>query len=373
MALFVPCPKKDSCNVKKESRRLEHEFPIHMMLFYVPRNRKENYSKFYQGIVKHYIITHKIWSAMKKFYHICITAHSEVLLRNIDDVRLFTNTMAHCAWRNHVELLTDSIMSTHLHETVLCEDPFRFVWSQLLSFTKAFNHRHGRSGSLFDSHPFIQQLVGPRHTNMAICYSLRQGFHHGISETAFEYPWSTCNYLFPKERGASSPSPLYCDTNSIRKLICKNAETPDGWTADENGILLRNSFEQLNYVENWFSTAKSYIYSMVRKTSEEWVNDQKKDETNEKTVTLQYLEKGYSDDDIKMMLANEGNSKFINKRMSDFELCSIIDNDLIRKYKKNSIYSLPVDTRKKIGEILYHDLNVKSAQQVSRCLALKYP
>jgi len=310
---------------------------------------------------------------MKKFYHICITAHSEVLLRNIDDVRLFTNIIAHCAWRNHVELLTDSIMSTHIHETVICEDPFRFVWSQLLSLTKAFNHRHGRKGALFDPHPFIQGLEGPRHTNMAICYSLRQGLHHGISETSFDYPWSTCNYLFAKERGSSNPSPFFHDKNSIRSFIGKNVETPDGWTADENGILLRNSFEQLNYVENWFSTVRSYMYSMIRKTSEEWINEQNKDETNEKEVTLQDLEKGYSEDDVKTMLVNEGNSKFINRRMNDTDLCSIIDNELIGKYRTNSIYSLPSDIRRKIGKTLSCDLNIRSPQQISRCLALNYP
>lgn len=310
---------------------------------------------------------------MKRFHHICMTAHSEVLLRSVEDVALFVNLSAISALRCETDILTDSEMSTHLHETVLSDSVDNFSWSQQLSLTKAFNHRHSRKGPLFDSKPYILEIRGPRHMQMALNYSLRQGLHHGQSETAFEYPWSTCNSLFAAERGVPIDTPAHKSRAEIQGCLPKNFRNfPDSWQADANGILLRNSFEQLRLVENWYGTARSFIFSMTRRTSEEWLNEQKADNTEGPTVTLDLLEKGFCPEDITAMLSREGNAKFATRCFSDMYLCSLIDNQMLGRFGADSVYLLSASQKQKLAAELKYDIGVRSEAQISRCLAMRY-
>ena len=309
---------------------------------------------------------------MKKFYHICLTAHSEVLLRSPEDVALTTNLTALAAYRTGTEILVDSQMSTHLHENVLSDDPGRFAASQSISLTKAFNCRHGRQGKLFDDKPYIVQIEGPQHMQMALNYSLRQGLHHGQSETAFSYPWSTCNEIFPLERGVARKPAAYVSRPELRCFFPKNADFPDSWQADSNGILLRRSFEQIPLVENWYGTSRNYSFSMMRKTSEEWLSQQGKDETDGPVVTLTLLEKGYSPEEIAAMLSSEESGKFFRRRTSDMELCELIDKQLLGRFRVSSVYSLSPRQKQMLSDELRHDLGILSEKQISRCLAMRY-
>lgn len=309
---------------------------------------------------------------MKELYHICLTAHSEVLLRDIDDVRIMTNFTALAASNSGTDMLTDSIMSTHLHETVMCESPSSFAKRQVLSLTKAFNHKHGRQGPLFDPHPYIVKAEGPRHKQMVFNYSLRQGMHHGQSETPFAYPWSTCNHLFTSERGVCEEQAYFTGGSELRDCFCKNARIPESWQADANGILLRKTFEQMDLVENWYGSARSYLFSMIRRTSEEWLAEQQKDGTDEPVVTLDLLESGFSKEEIASMLSNEGNPKYIHRGMSDMEVCQIIDHELVRRYHKESVYALSQDQKERIMKDLKYGYGLSSPLQLSRCLAMNY-
>ena len=309
---------------------------------------------------------------MKEFYHICMTAHSEVLLRSPDDVALFTNLSAYSAYHTDSEMLADSEMSTHLHQSLLTENPKRFAWISGISLTRAFNFRHGRKGKLFDGKPFIIKLSGTRHMQMGLNYILRQGLHHGQSETAFDYPWSTCNHIFSKERGVDQETAMYRTRPEVRDFLHKNADFPDTWQADSNGILLRRSFEQLALVENWYGTPRSFIYSMVRKTSEEWLAEQNKDDVDCQPVSLGLMEKGYGTEDIAAMLQNENNTKFYNRGMSDMDLCMLIDKQMLGRFRVDTVYALTSPQKQIIANELRHDLGIKSEKQISRCLVMNY-
>ncbi|MCQ2152905.1 MAG: hypothetical protein MJY70_07660 [Bacteroidales bacterium] len=313
---------------------------------------------------------------MKKLYHICLTAHSEVLLRNIDDVRLMTNLPALAAWRSGTDILIDSRMSTHSHEIVSTEDPHGYACRQIISITKAYNSKYQRSGRLFDSDPFILELSGPRHSQMAMCYSLRQGLHHAQSETPFDYHWSTCNHVFRESRGVPAVLPTLTSRSEIASALPKSSDFPDGWTADSEGILLRDSFEQIALVETWFGTPRNYMFSMIRKTSEEWLAEQSKDSNSAPIVDLNLLERGYTADDIRKMIDNETNSKYRrgygSHQYSDMQICEIIDNQMLGRFKAASVYQLDNRQKQSIALELKYDFGVKSDPQIARCLAMNY-
>lgn len=309
---------------------------------------------------------------MKQLYHLCTTAHSEVLLRNIDDVRLMTNFMALSALRNDTMHIADSQMSTHKHEIILSEDPHRYAKAQMISITKAFNSKYGRKGPLFDSKAYILPIYGPRHIQMAMTYVLRQGLHHGQTETAFAYPWSTCNCLFQEERGCTPERPLFSGSNDLRQVLPRNNSYPEQWQADKNGILVRSSFEELTMAENWFGTARAYMYSMLRKSSEEWLQEQQQDTGDEPIITLDRLEEGYSAEEISEMLYFEGNPKYVTKPIKDMELCTLIDNNMLGRYGAHSVYQLSRKQKWAIADELKHDLGITNEKQLSRCLVLNY-
>lgn len=48
-------------------------------------------------------------------YHVCMTAHSEVLMRNADDERELINLIALAAARTNTRILVDALMSNHIH------------------------------------------------------------------------------------------------------------------------------------------------------------------------------------------------------------------------------------------------------------------
>lgn len=125
-------------------------------------------------------------------------------------------------------------------------------------------------------------------------------------------------------------------------------------------------------VENWYGTARSYIFSMVRKTSAEWLEEQKKDGTDEPMITLDLLEKGFSSEDIARMLVNEGNSKYIQRQINDTEICRIIDDEMIGRFGKSSVYELSSSQKSTLARELRNDYGILSASQISRCLVMDY-
>lgn len=309
---------------------------------------------------------------MKNIYHLCLTAHDEVLIRNEEDARQMIILSALASSRTETVILTDAEMSTHLHQNICATNPRDYYLSLSESLAKDFNRRHNRSGRLFDKKPFILQLQGPNHIQMSLCYSLRQGVHHGAVQTAFEYPWCSANALFRHERGVSSEKALLSGAAQLHDLFPKGADIPDSWEVGKDGILLRRCFEDIRLVETWFGTAKSYMFSMNRKTSDEWLKEQEKDGLNEPPVTLNLLERGYSAEDISRMLQNEGNAKYNHRRISDMEICKLIDKEMLGRYHVQSVYELDITQKLHIVDELRYDAKCSNIQQLSRCVALKY-
>ena len=168
------------------------------------------------------------------------------------------------------------------------------------------------------------------------------------------------------------PPEIPSSRSEIKEFTSKNADFPDNWQIDSNGILLRRCFEEISLVENWYGNSRNYMFSMLRKTSREWLEEQVKDKVDGPIVTLELLEKGYSSDDIAAMLSNEGNPAYIQKAMTDMELCKIIDRQMIGRFHKDSVYGLSESQKKKLADEIRFDLGVKSEKQISRCLAMRY-
>ena len=107
---------------------------------------------------------------------------------------------------------------------------------------------------------------------------------------------------------------------------------------------------------------------MSRKSSEEWEAEQGKDQNNSPLINIQSIENGVKTDSIEKLLLFE-NGKADYRKLSDIDLCTEIDKNIIHKYGKISVYQLSSGEKTHIANHLYNTLHLNTAQ-IHRCLAI---
>ena len=230
----------------------------------------------------------------------------------------------------------------------------------------------------------------------ALNYVNRQGLHHGLAASALGYPYCSANAYFKKALGRDENRHLMPREERYHYLT-HNVSIPERYRMDENGFLLREDILDINTVEQYYITPRSYLYQMNRYTDESIVNEQKDERSNTPIVTIDLIERCDPDFDLGQILANE-QGKVNRNRMTDLELCTLIDNYYVPRYSHGSeeatIYTLSSRERSSLYDTLKLDLQkyryahrcdartpigqaglagkfVTEAQLV-RCLALKY-
>lgn len=308
---------------------------------------------------------------MKQLFHFCITCHDEVLFRDDEDIRNITNTLALEAFACQVELWADAIMSTHLHGIAFGEEEQVVHLCQRLKMrnTKYHRNRHHGSGALFDPGCFLLPLEGNNHILAALSYVLRNGLHHGQSATPFSYPHCSANHLFRRELGKDTLVPAVTSRTDIARYLPRRSVFPDHFAMDRHGMLLRSSFENLQMVEHYYRTPRCFDYYMSRLSGEEWQREQRQDPNSEGPITLELLEPSASREMVARMLASEKGHHYSPSRLSDQDLCRIIDEEYVPGCHAGSVYQLSRERRIRIGEDLARQLHA-SPGQLRRCLAL---
>lgn len=313
-----------------------------------------------------------------KIYHLCLSSHDEVLFRSEEDFNYAFNCLALAALRTESRLLADSIMSDHIHFCSATKVPKEMMKCYRYSYTRRFNAKYMRRGRLGEDNAFILDMNGTRHITAGISYVLRQGLHHGLCSTAFEYQHSSVNCMFQKALGKSDAHGMMPENNRYLYLP-EDLPIPVRYRMSESGLLYREDVIDTSFVESLFVTPRSFLYNMSRPSDIIWEEEQEKDSSQSKPITLSLIEAGVNAD-IQELKRNEfGKNNYSN--LTDIELCRIIDNDIVPKYNARSIYELPLRKRKEIAEQLFtkYSKNAKNNSgkfatetQISRCLALKH-
>ncbi|MCR4860690.1 MAG: hypothetical protein K5910_08520 [Bacteroidales bacterium] len=308
---------------------------------------------------------------MKQLYHLGISCHGETLFRHPEDVRAITNILALVAFSVDVEVWADALMATHLHIIVFAEEERVIVFGRRLKqrITKYHRCRYKGAGPLFDPPVFLVRLEGANHILAAVSYVLRNGMHHAQSATPFGYSACSVNDLFRKELGKTETKPFYTSRSDIAAFLPRFSDFPDRFAMDADGMILRESFEELHRVELYYKTPRSFLFQMNRLSSEEWEREQREDGTASAPITLGTIEPAADEKSVSAWLSNERGYHFRPDRKSDMEVCMIIDRDLMSRYPGKTVYQL--DARQKLslaGELKqgYH----LPDSQIRRCLAL---
>ena len=304
---------------------------------------------------------------MKKTYHLCISAGNEVMFRDLEDYNRGFNCFALALHKTGSTGIVESFMSTHCHLMAETEDPEGLIYNMRMPYSKLFNNKYSRKGRLGEQHHFQIEAVGFHHRLAAICYTLRNAVHHGVAPIPYAYPHSSANSIFRSFMGKAPVTDLLPEKSYYRH-IGKRAEYPDSYKMNKDGLFIRETVLDITQVENLFVTPRAYDYYMNRKSSEEWEKEQTKDENGTAPITLSRIEQGINIHTLGQMLVFE-NGKADYRKMSDIDLCQLIDTEILTGYGRTSVYELGFREKQEIAQMLYRRLHL-GQDQIRRCLAM---
>ena len=304
---------------------------------------------------------------MKSTWHLCLSAGEEILFRDLEDYHRGFNTFALTLCKTDSNGLVESFMSNHCHLMIQTSSPSDFMHTFRLSYSMYFNKKYSRKGRLGERMHFSMEMVGYHHTMAAASYTLRNALHHGIVPIPYAYPHCSVNSIFMREMG-KSPEQQLLHPRYHHRYLGKTAEYPDTYKMSSSGLFLRETVLDIPQVENMFMTPRVFNYYMSRKSSEEWEAEQHKDKNDRPAVTLGNIEPGHSIGDVEKMLIYE-NGKADYRRPTDMDVCSIIDDSILKQYGKTSVYLLTEREKQMIAESLYRHYRI-GERQIRRCLVL---
>lgn len=309
---------------------------------------------------------------MKQLYHLSISCHGATLFRDQEDIRCITNILALTAFAVHIEIWADALMATHLHLIVFGEESQVLLLARRLKhrITKYHRGRHGGEGPLFDPPVFVLGLDGTNHILAAISYVLRNGLHHGQAATPFGYGPCSVNDLFREDLGKATLQKRITTRADIAARLPRRSEFPDRFAMDEQGMLLRDSFEELARVELYYKTPRAFLYHMNRLSSDDWEKDQMIDDTADPPVTLCRIEPNANERTLSAWLAHEKGNQFRKDRKLDIDVCKIIDRDLIGRYPGKTVYQIDQNQKIQLATVLQYDYHLPQ-KQIQRCLAME--
>jgi hypothetical protein len=302
---------------------------------------------------------------MKMYFHLCMSFHDGVLFRHKEDYWYFENCVALTVFSTGSELFVDSVMSNHVHMSVITNDILRFSHSILVRYTRYYNRKYSGDLHIRDISVFYLELSGERHVLTAWSYILRNGKHHGLCRLPFAYEHSTVSHIFNEDYGRQDTGHKITSRSEISSYLPRRSEFPDGYYMDSNGMFARESISQIKQVEFLYSTPARFDYYMNRKTCKEWEEEQNQDNNGIAPVTLEAIEDKAVATTLETMLKNEyGNAR---TEVNDEYVCELIDGTYLRKYGKSSIHLLSIEDRQKIATSLHYDHNIPYAK-ANRCL-----
>ena len=325
---------------------------------------------------------------MRKTVHLCLSSHDEVLFRSEADLIIGFNCFALAALTTESRAMAEGRLSTHHHSMVQTDNPRELMFRNRNAYSRYFNAKYRRKGRLGEKHFFLLEIEGLYHTIAALNYVNRQGLHHGLAATPFDYPHCSANAFFQKTLG-KGVIPALLRPSKRYLFLPSNVTLPEQYRMLESGLLLPKDVLDTAYVEELYISPRNFLYQMNRKSDDEQTIRAQKNENDTEPITLESVEAGVPDFDANLTKTFEqGNVNY--DRMTDIELCQLIDERILPKIasipEAASVYDIPYDKRVKLydwlwgknrsarykrNDPLFGGKSITEAQ-LSRCLCMKY-
>ncbi len=292
---------------------------------------------------------------MRNTYHFCLASHDEVLFRDEEDFNIAFNCFAFAILDTESRALSDAELSTHLHYCAQTDHPEILERKRRYAYGRYFNAKYHRCGRVGERNCFIIKVDGIRHQIAANSYVFRQGLHHGLTSTPFEYEYCSANVIFADELGHRR-EPELLRRSAGYKFLPDERHIPEGYRMSSSGLILRQDVIDTAYVEELFVTPRNFIFNMNRISDEKWIREQQEDDFGGTPITLATIEKGVDKRSISEMLANE-HGHIDKSAMNDMELCRWIDDVYVPSFfngdMSRTLYDIPKTKREGLAEKVY--------------------
>lgn len=291
------------------------------------------------------------------------------MYRNERDMNTAFNSLCSALCKTDSGCLAYSAMSDHHHGCYSTKHPGELIRIFRESYTKQFNQRYYRVGALGESGVFMQEVCGLQHTIAAVSYIVKNAPHHGVTSSPFEYPYSSANAYFRKALGKSRDGEILLTQDQIKAVLPRRAAFKPTWKMGVDGVFFPETVVDVEAVENAFGTVQAFNYYMGRKSGEDWLQEQEK-ENGTSPFSLESIETPMlTRISVAEMLRNE-KARFVTAPISDLELCKVIDEIYVPMYERKSVYHLKRQEKVDIANELYKKYHA-GINQIKRCLVMK--
>lgn len=289
-------------------------------------------------------------------YHLCVSCKKGLMFRSRQDYIRFINNMALLAYKYHIRILAFAVMSNHYHIGIMADDFEQFFRSLKVSYSNYYFHKYGVS--LPRTSCFVQEAVGNLHIVTLIAYILRNPVHHGIVGHPFAYPYSSAGCYF------SYNGSLYSIGHApVIKRVTTTAPNEYKSNSDREGMIDPITFVDFRMTETLFTSSGRLMYFLSRYSGPKWEQEQSKEDSSVKPITLQSVERHGTD--IEACMKNEkGHSSLL---IPDQLLCEWIDGKAVPHYGLTNFAQLDWEQRTEIAKALRSRWKV-SEEQAERCL-----
>ncbi len=158
-------------------------------------------------------------------------------------ISVYAETFAWVLMPNHfhfvVRIKEEPEVLAIKHEPLTLKPPHQHFSNLFNAYTKAFNERFNRHGSLFER-PFKRKLVdNEQYLKQLVLYVHHNPVHHGFCSHPLEYPWS---------------SYLTCLSEKQTKL---QREKVVGWFQDVDGFTKSHQEINISEIDKWLGLNSS--------------------------------------------------------------------------------------------------------------------
>lgn len=292
---------------------------------------------------------------MRKTCHISFSSHEEVLFRCKEDINYGFNCFAIACMYTESRPIADSEMTTHTHFGLQTDSPGEVFRRERYAYSRYFNSKYRRRGRLGEKYPFILETDGLLHIQTLVTYVFRQGLHHGLTATPFAYPHNSVNAIFREELGKTASVELMPRDQWYKYIPDSEYNIPDGYRMDSSGLLLREDIIDTSYVQILYVSPRNFLFQMNRLSDDKWRDEQMTDKSGFPPITLDRIEPSAYSSNISQMLNNESGRSCSN-RITDLEMCGLIDNLYVPRMGRESVYDLSPGDRAELGNRLFQDI-----------------
>ena len=245
---------------------------------------------------------------MSEYHHIYLRGnYQQEICYDREDFAQVWNRILLAAYNTRTDILALIILSNHFHMVIKSHSVPSFMHYLRMSITHYFNKKYNVHGTL-GTRNYGDGLICDTNTDGAddlmdaICYVLRNCFHHRVMEDFMKYSWSTVRLAFSDWKNTTD-SYEWTEVPKVLagKYLPYPNKLPEGLRMTSEGVILPDQIICHDLVERIFARKTEYfkrLFTETRREREARDKEQKNKAPQLQSSTSRFLEANIKDEEI---------------------------------------------------------------------------